>query len=95
MLGGSFDLLRQRLGTSDIAWQLSYQAESKWARRAYNPLAVCKILACFSAMRPARHHSTVHQEESYAAAELGSHAKPDSFANKRPLAFIPVSAVHR
>ena len=78
MLGGSFDLLRQRLGTSDIAWQLSYQAESKWARRAYNPLAVCKILACFSAMRPARHHSTVHQEESYVPTELGiARAKPE------------------
>ena len=29
-------------------------------------------------MRPARHHSTVRQEESYEAAELSGRAKPDS-----------------
>ena len=46
--------------------------------RANNLLAACKILAtCFLRMRPARHHSTVHQEESYVAAEVVGHAKPE------------------
>ena len=45
MLGGSFELLRQKVAATDNAWQLRYQAESKWARRADNQLAACKTLA--------------------------------------------------
>ena len=69
------------------------------ARRAYNPLAVCKTLATvLSAMRPAMHHSAVHQEESYVAAELGiARAKPELVCKEATLfvvAFLAV-AVHR
>ena len=81
MLGGSFELLRQRVAASDNAWQLRYQAESKLAREEI--ITSCKILAtCLLQMRPARHHSAVHQEESYAAAELGGRAKPDKLVCK-------------
>ena len=66
------------------------------ARESHNPLATCKTLAmCFLRMRPARHHSTVHQEESYVAAELGVHTKPELAQDwKSTLLFVCVALPH-
>ena len=34
VLGGSFELLRQKVAASDNAWQLRYQAEGTMARES-------------------------------------------------------------